>query len=291
MFTYETIHKSLPGAEENLQTHITGFEGEVNFLKVPSAIEGMTVTGIAARAFADRKDVQEVQLPETVTMLGGFAFHNCTALRKLTLHNTVTNYSDGFIKGCRALTEVTMLVDAPKEGASFEAVKRLLADTDVVIRFRFVYEEGKASEVALLTFPDYLNEAQEDTRARAIHQTIEGAGYAYRECVRRGEIDYAGYDALFDRVRQIAPVTAEDIAMNRLMTPYRLYEAARKMYADFLTQRTEAMLQRLIKAQDTEGIRFLAGAHLLDFSLLDAPIEAASKAGQAQVVALLMNYR
>ncbi|MBQ9511557.1 MAG: leucine-rich repeat domain-containing protein, partial [Lachnospiraceae bacterium] len=125
--------------------------------------------------------------------------------------------------------------------------------------------------------------------ASAIHQTIEGAGYAYRECVSRKGIDYAGYDALFDRVRQIAPVTAEDIAMNRLMTPYKLYDKAKEQYEGFLRKRSKELLLRLIRLKDTERIRFLTGAHLIDAAVIDDCLDAA--AGQAEVAALLMRYR
>lgn len=262
---------------------VTGFDGTVNFLNVPEAIDGVPVTAIAPKAFAARSDVTEIALPGSITTLGGFAFHNCVNLKRITLHNTVTNYSDGVVKGCRAVEEVCVIADASDEAASYEVVKRMLADTDVVLQFRFVYEAE-----AILIFPDYLADAREDTRARAIHQTIEGAGYAYRECVSRKGIDYAGYDALFDRVRQIAPVTAEDIAMNRLMTPYRLYEKSRAQYERFLQERSKELLLRLIRLKDTERIRFLTEAHLLDAAVIDDCLDVA--AGQAEIVALLMRY-
>lgn len=276
MYTYEKTDNGIT---------VTGFDGTVNFLNVPEAIDGVPVTAIAPKAFAARSDVTEIALPGSITTLGGFAFHNCVNLKRITLHNTVTNYSDGVVKGCRAVEEVCVIADAPDEAASYEVVKRMLADTDVVLRFKFVYVVGEA----VLIFPDYLADAREDTRARAIHQTIEGAGYAYRECVSRKGIDYAGYDALFDRVRQIAPVTAEDIAMNRLMTPYRLYEKSRAQYERFLRERSKELLLRLIRLKDTERIRFLTEAHLLDAAVIDDCLDAA--AGQAEVVALLIRYR
>ena len=276
MYTYEKTDNGIT---------VTGFDGTVNFLNVPEAIDGVPVTAIAPKAFAARSDVTEIALPGSITTLGGFAFHNCVNLKRITLHNTVTNYSDGVVKGCRAVEEVCVIADAPDEAASYEVVKRMLADTDVVLRFKFVYVVGEA----VLIFPDYLADAREDTRARAIHLTIEGAGYAYRECVSRKGIDYAGYDALFDRVRQIAPVTAEDIAMNRLMTPYRLYEKSRAQYERFLRERSKELLLRLIRLKDTERIRFLTEAHLLDAAVIDDCLDAA--AGQAEVVALLIRYR
>lgn len=276
MYTYEKTDNGIT---------VTGFDGTVNFLNVPEAIDGVPVTAIAPKAFAARSDVTEIALPGSITTLGGFAFHNCVNLKRITLHNTVTNYSDGVVKGCRAVEEVCVIADAPDEAASYEVVKRMLADTDVVLRFKFVYVVGEA----VLIFPDYLADAREDTRARAIHLTIEGAGYAYRECVSRKGIDYAGYDALFDRVRQIAPVTAEDIAMNRLMTPYRLYEKSRVQYERFLRERSKELLLRLIRLKDTERIRFLTEAHLPDAAVIDDCLDAA--AGQAEIVALLMRYR
>ena len=138
MFSYETDDHTIT---------ITGFDGTVNFLNIPGAIDGLPVTAIAPKAFAARSDVTEIALPGSITTLGGFAFHNCANLKRITLHNTVTNYSDGVVKGCRAVEEVRVIADAPEDVASYEVVKRMLTDTDVVLKFRFVYMAEKYDRV------------------------------------------------------------------------------------------------------------------------------------------------
>ena len=81
-FTYEKIRYL---GEDCIE--ITGFEGSVRSLTIPDRIEGLAVRSIGKHAFAGRKDLREVVLPPSVKRLCLFAFHNCAALRRMSLYD------------------------------------------------------------------------------------------------------------------------------------------------------------------------------------------------------------
>ena len=83
-FTYEKIRYL---GEDCIE--ITGFEGSVRSLTIPDRIEGLAVRSIGKHAFAGRKDLREAVLPASVKRLCLFAFHNCAALRRMSLYDSV----------------------------------------------------------------------------------------------------------------------------------------------------------------------------------------------------------
>ena len=128
-------------------------------------------------------------------------------------------------------------------------IRSMLQDVDVTLTFRLLDPEGR--ERIRLTFPEYVNEAKEDTMARAIHFSIEGAGMAYRECVGKRTLDLAGYDRLLGRLTDYDFDVAARIAFGRLLYPEGLSEQAEGGYETFLRDNDEKTLRFLIR----EGLR------------------------------------
>ena len=193
---------------------ITGYEGPVSYLQIPETLEDRPVTQIAASAFSGRTDLIYAKLPATITKLGRFAFYGCSALEKISLSDGIIDYGDGVFRQCRNMHEAELDIREQR----YYVLKELLADTDRVITADITFPGGRAR----LTFPEYLFEYIEDTRARAIHLHIEGTGYNYRECVSRKSIDFRSYDRSFEKLRSASPSLACRIAMDRLCFPYNL---------------------------------------------------------------------
>ena len=137
---------------------ITGFEGTARSLTIPDRLEGLPVRSIGKHAFAGRKDVQEVSLPQSVRRLSLFAFHNCSVLRTMSLFDSVDDYYDGVIRQCGALEEITIR----GSGRSFTLMKEMLEDNDRAMSFHLYLPEGEIR----LSFPDYALIASENTMAR-----------------------------------------------------------------------------------------------------------------------------
>lgn len=112
--------------------------------------------------------------------------------------------------------------------------------------------DGRYYAIAALTFPSYADNYQEDTMARAIHEHIEGAGYATRQLVTRTGIDFQGYDRQFPRFTYDEPASAVNAAFGRLMHPYRLEPAFRAQYEDYLRAQSPTILPRMLRGEREE---------------------------------------
>ena len=64
------------------------------------------VTGICMFAFYGCRNLSSVQIPGSVTSIGGSAFDNCSSLCSLTISDGVTEIQNGAFANCPALTEV-----------------------------------------------------------------------------------------------------------------------------------------------------------------------------------------
>ena len=283
-FVYEEVNCQSAGAQEKA-VRITGYEGDVRDLVVPGQIGGLPVREIGSFAFSSRKDIVRAVLPQELRTLRAFAFSNCVNLRTLTLYNSAEDYYDGVIRSCPSLEEITIRMTLPD---SFVIMREMLRDVDVALHFH-LYPQGDAPQIRL-TFPEYVNEALEDTMARAIHFSIEGAGLAYRECVSRRSIDFAGYDRLLPRLTEYDFSDAADICLDRLMYPVSLDAKAAEQYKQYLKGHDSQVLEKVAAEEDTARLAFVLDHGLSGMEAVGEALRSASERNLSQVCALLMEY-
>ncbi len=78
-------------------------------LRIPEVSpEGWTVTGIDAAGFRGNQFLKEVVIPPTVTVIGEYAFAECTALESIVIPDTVETLNHGVFKGCTSLKSATL---------------------------------------------------------------------------------------------------------------------------------------------------------------------------------------
>ena len=274
-FTYEKIQYLREDCIE-----ITGFDGSVRSLTIPDRLDGLPVRSIGKHAFAGRKDLREAVLPQSIKRLCLFAFHNCTALRRMSLYDSVEDYYDGVIRQCTALEEIEIRLS----GESFAIVKDMLSDNDHAMSFRLLLPE----EEIRLSFPEYALIASENTMARTIQFAYEGGGYAYRNCVRKKEIRFREYDRLFSFMERDDASFAAVIASDRLMFPHDLDEAAEKHYTEFLREHAAQALERFIRSGQIDRVRLLTERGLADAEASAGALKTASELGETAICAVLM---
>lgn len=274
-------------SEEEIE--ITGFSGRVTDLKIPDRIEGIPVTVIADHAFAGRKDLKRVMLPKGIHTLGAFAFYSCPNLETITLCDKIEDYYDGVIKNCRNLSEITVELYRNH----YDLVRRLLSDNDRRLRFLLHWhaEDGGVKETARLTFPEYVYEYQEDTRARAFHSRIEGGGYRYRECISRSGVDFKTYDTYFYWATVDDTMTAAEIALGRLLYPMALSDEAGEQYEEFLRKHALKIMNILIRNGKGEEFSYMLEHELLPEDSISEVIRTASRERQPQFCGMLMDYQ
>lgn len=267
---------------------VTGYEGTVRDLVIPETSDGLPIRSIGGHAFAGRRDLRSVVLPQNLKTIRSFAFYDCAVLSHMELYNTTDDYYDGVIRQCPELRSITVHCVKPDD---YVIVREMLQDVDVTLRFRLLTEQGELR----LTFPEYVSEAREDTMARAIHFSIEGAGMAYRECVGKKSLDLAGYDQLLPRLTDYDFAVAADIALGRLGYPLGLTEEAAKGYEEFLRRHDARALELMIRQDEAENrvseVKLMADRNLIGSEALAQGLELASQKGRVEISAVLMNYR
>lgn len=99
---------------------ITGVDDSASGdIAVPAELDGYTVDSIDRNAFSYKRGITSVVLPDTVTVIGDYAFNCCSSMQSITLSNTLVRIGEYAFFGCAALQSVTIpdSVDEIKEYA------------------------------------------------------------------------------------------------------------------------------------------------------------------------------
>ncbi|WP_050008331.1 leucine-rich repeat protein [Butyrivibrio sp. WCE2006] len=247
---------------------------------------------IGNHAFSSRKDIEEIHIPDSIHTILGFAFHNCSNLRKIKMSDSVTEYLDGSTRQCENLTGIEIDINR----GNYQIIRRILEDNDRRLAFRM----HLSGEDAFLVFPGFNYDFVENTMARTIQFAIEGTGYAYRECVKAGEINFREYDNMFSKASADDSVTAEMIAIGRLSFPYELSDDSRNNYENWLSQNALKNLKRVINLKNgivtepdsgpEDHFDFYIKRKLIGKEVADQLSHIASDHGMTALVGMLMNY-
>ena len=85
---------------------LTLFREKTKVVNVPAQYKGLPVKAIGSHAFAGNA-VEEIVLPESVTVIEGAAFYMDTTVKKINLEN-VTEIGEQAFDGCKLLTEIEL---------------------------------------------------------------------------------------------------------------------------------------------------------------------------------------
>lgn len=274
-------------------------EGRTHLL-VPESSGEQPVTAVSRSAFSGRQEIESIVLPPSVRSVGDFAFYGCRNLRSLSFHDGLREVGDGALRGCSSLEELCLTLHGAEH--PYTGLKSFLADTDSALYVRICYEESRPGSgeqpdgreqpgsCAYLYFPSYVNDFDEDTMARAIHPRIEGSGLSYREMVRRDEVNYRGYDALFARTSGDGPGAGLRVALGRLMYPCRLESAAEAVYRDYVEKEAAILVRELIRKDRRKELSFLLKERLVPRDVCRDAVEQASVQKKTGICGMLMEY-
>ena len=213
---------------------------------------------------------------------GTCAFYNCRRLRRLSVGaGDLTVGSDVFLN-CFALADLLVRA-APEEKTGLFALVNNITEA---VRALF-WLPGEARPRAGLWYPAYWEDVEESPAHILLH-TFSGQGYHYRQCFLDGKILSAEYDAIFpDGHAAEDQGVAAMLCFDRLRWPWNLTEKAKAPYREFLAAHTDLVLQRLLKAQDTDSIKDLLALDVLDAAAFAEGAALAAKADNAAAAALL----
>ncbi len=265
-------------------------------IEVPAQIEGMPVTVLApyifsqARREPDQKaaicgnQVKEIVLPDTVREIGNYAFYGCYYLEALTLSHRTHDIAGGAFTGCRHLKNLTFRM----EQAEGYCMKDVLSEVHHEMKVKLVYPNA----VCTLLFPEYYEEAVENTPARQLETQFHGSGYSYRQCFQDGIFQFGEYDRLFQEAQNLE---SEDfcieLAVTRLMEKVRLSQDAEGVYRSYLMEHRMSAAGWCIEFEQNETLEFLTGFIDWQEEELSDLIEEANAKGRLEIQSVLMDYK
>lgn len=247
-------------------------------LTIPEGVEE-----IDTFAYEDDRTINSVRFPESLKKMGAHAFYNCRSIYKIRLGNSETDIGDGAFKNCGRLNEIEIV----KNSDGIKALKSVLYDAHRQVRVKIIYPDGEA----VLVFPYFIDNYEENTPARIVMHISEGAGTPYRECIYSGDVDYKAYDDLFKTgLNTDIYDSAPDIAICRLMSPYRLSEHARDAYENFLSANAAGIFHKLAENNRLEQLRELLSLDIAEREELDRIIDSVRTKNRPEALAVILEY-
>lgn len=291
-------------------------------IKVPEQIEGIPVIRIAPYTFSLHKDeeeknasvyqtdeendrfaqpeelccggmVREIHLLSTVQSIGNYAFYGCMNLKLFHGTDAIVRMGSGVFTGCRLEKVEIDFMDGNKS-----CLKEILTE----IRYQIIATLRYQGTETKILFPEYYADAVENTPARIVETHYYGSGGEYRECFYRRELDYGKYDRLFalSEARD-SEEAIFSVALTRLRYPWKLEDAAKLRYENYVKAHMEGIGESCIHAvkerreiaagDPQEVLLFCCREHYFDEQALEKTITYAADAGQTEISAILMDER
>lgn len=268
---------------ESNRVRIDSFTADEIYAEIPEEIDGYPVAEIGAYAFSG-KGIEEVILPKTVKKIGRYAFYNCMNLKSITFCNTMTDLGAGAFTGCHHVREIQVHFVEGKTSILREFLLELPEEQLLCLD----YEDGYAE----LIFPEYFEEAVENTPARILETHTHGSGMLYRNCFVRKELDYRLYDEQFQMAKgREFQRTLYQLIFKRLQYPYHLLEKCKERYHSYLKENLEACAIWAADLEKEDVICYLASEIVSDSEELCILISVASRKRLVVALSFLMDQK
>ena len=109
-FSYEIVENHV---------EVTGYTGEADEIEIPSMIEGKPVTVVktdiemndsdtAFNNLGFHSNISSILLPDSLTEIGAFTFHNCENLKSINVPDGVKKIETSAFSGCDALVNISL---------------------------------------------------------------------------------------------------------------------------------------------------------------------------------------
>lgn len=297
---------------------ILAYLGEDMEVRVPDRIEALPVIALEKRAFYEKKSLNRVYLPSTITRMGEYAFsecralceieipaslvkisrhafYNCRRLERVTLWDTVKDIEDGAFKNCYELREIKLFLKTGKN----TALNQILYDSKNKLIVELWKDKNPLyAPIAKLQIPEYALDSQVDINSRAFHEVIHGMGSVFRDWVSFHYMEFDKYDELFDAMqREEKQEDVINMALWRLRYPLKLSESNREKYKNYIKSNIKQVLLELLKKYKKEELSWLLNyfeninKEIIDKKIIDECIDISLKEGKNEFTVLLMAYR
>lgn len=279
----------------NEKAIITGISWIKTAVEIPEQIHGYKVTEIGDYAFSRaiedvEKDkfvtspIEEVILPKSIVKIGRYAFYNCRDLKRIQFYNTLKDIGAGAFTGCHKVKEIDVTFIENQKSC----LRELLTELPEEQTLFYHSDSGEAK----LVFPEFFEEAVENTPARILETHTHGSGMMYRNCFVQQELQFHLYDERFEWAKgREYEDTLFRLVFGRLLYPYQLGEKAKKKYLDFLREHFEVCAKWVSKESRDRECKFLAEHCIAEQSMLEYLIEQMNQRNRVELISYLMELK
>ncbi len=149
---------------------------------------------------------------------------------------------------------------------------------------------GSEAPLWRLVFPEFFEEAVENTPARIISTQTHGMGIQYRNTFRNTQIIFQEYDKLFEMGKyNIDFINILNMAVSRLMFPYCLESSAGGEYGGWLREHWKESAFCLLEQESRSELCWLAEEFAGTGEEVETLIQAANDKKDTQMVSKLMD--
>lgn len=275
--------------------------GNSGCVEIPGQIEGQPVTELAAYAFAKEIDsepvntsglscicgeaLEELYLPSTIRRIGRYLFYNCIQFEKLSFYDNIAFMEAGAFTGCERLYHLVV----HEMGEEKSCLREILSDLKQEVAVKVCQEEVCQYE---LIYPEFFEEAEENTPARIINTVTHGMGIQYRNAFRDTRVVFSEYDKLFENGKyNVDLISAIKIATARLRYPKELGKEAKEAYEEFLTEHLKQAAATFLETEETEKLYWLAEHFISTREQSEILWKAAARQERAEEVSMLMDIK
>ena len=255
--------------------------------------------------------LEELRLPAHLEKVGAYAFYNCEKLKRLELYSTTIDWGAGVFTGCFGVEQVTIHVEEDRKSCMREVLAELRQTLEVFYLPEKAAEgtdprqrrgmqgpvaESCASEDAApsarIIFPEFFEEAVENTPARILVTETHGCGQKYRNAFVSTQFQFKEYDSLFPHVQVQEPETlVARLALGRLMYPYRLEERYADRYLEYLGEHASAAAGWAVENGDMQALEWIFTHISCNGEMIAELLEVAGTSGNSAAVSFLMDRR
>lgn len=270
-------------------------------VKIPEELDGFPVTEVSAYAFAQEMEdependggfpcicgdkLEELYLPRTIRRLGRYIFYNCLRFQKLSFYSNIAYMGAGAFTGCGNLSCLEM---HQVEGHS--CLREILQDLKQKVVVDFYRETGEL--FCSLVYPEFFEEAVENTPARIISTQTHGMGIQYRNAFRNTQVIFEEYDKLFAAGKYNIDLTSIiEMTLARIRYPYELEGTAREEYAGWLSEHLRETAEFLLEWEKMEELRWLAEVFVVTSEQMEMLLEEAKRVESPEIIGMLMDVR
>ena len=249
--------------------------------------------------------LEELRLPARLEKVGAYALYNCEKLKKLELYSTTLDWGAGVFAGCYGVEQVTIHVDESRKSCMREVLAELRQTLEVLYLPEKTAEETGPRQrydqtdavpppaaSARLIFPEFFEEAVENTPARILVTETHGCGQKYRNAFVSTQFQFKEYDSLFPHVQVQEPEKlVARLALGRLMDPYRLEERYAERYREYLREHAAAVAGWAVESGDMPALEWIFIHIPCGGEMIAGLLDIAGACGNGAAVSFLMDRR